>query len=253
MSSWATKRQLFYFGLVAVAGVVIALIIASPALTRAPSCTDNRQNGKEEGRDCGGNCNTLCADLVTPLRVVYARPFLLEGNEWGVIARVENANQKGYAYEVPYEIRIVDEVGSLIAERRGKVNVAPAQTRYVLESRIVVGSRKPARAYITLDPPRAWLPHTVAQVPQVSVENDLLTERNGLYRVTARIVNPTFTDLDDVKALVVIFDTEGVARTAGETVVRALPRESSADIVFTWPTSFDFTPTRIEVLAYPSI
>jgi acid phosphatase family membrane protein YuiD len=74
-----------------------------------------------------------------------------------------------------------------------------------------------------------------------------------LYRVTAEVVNPTFTDLNDVIAVVVIFDTQGVARAAGETVVRILPRESSSDIVFTWPTAFDFTPARIEVVAYPSL
>lgn len=253
MSSWATKRQLLYFGIVVIIGIIVALIIFIPIINRPPTCFDNRQNGKEEGVDCGGNCSTLCSDLVSPLRVVYARPFLLESNEWSVIARIENPNQKGYANSVPYEVRIVDEAGSLIAERRGVINVAPAQARYILESRISVGSRTPARAYITLDKPREWLPHTIAQVPPVQVRNSLLVERNGLYRVTAQVVNPTFADLNDVVAVVVIFDTQGVARAAGETVVRLLPRESSADIVFTWPTAFDFTPTRIEVVAYPSL
>lgn len=253
MSSWATKRQLLYFGIALIVTGIVALIIFIPVINRPPSCVDNRQNGKEEGVDCGGGCSTLCSDLVSPLRVVYARPFLLEGNEWSVIARIENANQKGYANDVPYEVRIVDEAGSLIAERRGVISVAPAQARYILESRISVGSRTPARAYITLEEPRAWLPHTVAQIPPVQIRNDLLVERGGLYRVTAQVVNPTFTDLNDVVAVVVIFDTQGVARTAGETVVRVLPRESSSDIVFTWPTVFDFTPARIEVVAYPSL
>jgi hypothetical protein len=253
MSSWATKRQLLYFGLVIIIAIILGLLIFIPILNRPPTCFDNRHNGKEEGVDCGGNCSTLCADLVTPLRVVYARPFVLEGNEWSVIARVENSNQRGYATDVPYSVRIVDDGGSLIAERRGVVNVAPAQARYILESRISVGSRTPARAYITLEEPREWLPHTVAQVPPVQVTKDLLIDRGGLYRVTAQVVNPTFTDLKDVVAVVVVFDTQGVARAASETVVRVLQRESSADVVFTWPTAFDFTPARIEVVAYPSL
>lgn len=253
MSSWALKRQLLYLGVILLAGVIIASGIVLPVILQPASCSDNIRNGKEEGVDCGGTCGELCGELVTPLRIAYARPFLLEGNEWGVVARIENANQKGYAVDTQYTIRLVDEVGSLIAERRGVVSVAPAQNRYVLESRIVVGSRNPARAYISLEKPRLWLPHTTADVPTLTVSNEQLVERNGLYRVTAQVHNQTTRGFSNTIVVAVVFDAQGVARSGGQTLIRTLERDTSADVVFTWPTSFDFTPTRVEVLAYPVI
>ena len=58
--TWAAKRQLQYLsGFLAII-LVIVLIIIAPYLRSDPTCFDGKQNGNEEGIDCGGSCDLIC-------------------------------------------------------------------------------------------------------------------------------------------------------------------------------------------------
>ena len=90
--SWASQRKAAYFG-----GVfaLIALAIGVPLFiyfNRAPSCTDAKQNGGEQGVDCGGSCKKLCTAQTKDLVILWNRAFRVADGAYDVLAMVTNPN-----------------------------------------------------------------------------------------------------------------------------------------------------------------
>jgi hypothetical protein len=67
--SWGARRQLMIIGTFVAIIVVIALAIIIPKLNTKPTCSDGKQNGTEQGVDCGGACSKLCAFQTTDVVV----------------------------------------------------------------------------------------------------------------------------------------------------------------------------------------
>ena len=56
---WTAKRHLLYLsGFLAIILVIVLTIIA-PYLRSDPTCFDGKQNGNEEGVDCGRSCHLI--------------------------------------------------------------------------------------------------------------------------------------------------------------------------------------------------
>jgi hypothetical protein len=104
--SWASRRQFQYIGGLVAFLAIIALIIAWPTITRKPTCTDGKQNGGENGVDCGGSCQKICnADVSEPI-VLWSRAFPVTGNIYNLVSFVENRNKEAAVMQVSYEFRI---------------------------------------------------------------------------------------------------------------------------------------------------
>src|SRR5262249_27226569 len=112
--SWASGRQLLILGILI---LLLALIVGGSAylsLHKAPSCTDNRQNGGETGVDCGGPCARACAaDSLDPV-VSYARALRLSPSRTDLIASVENPNRGLAAKGAEYFVTFHDARGTTV-------------------------------------------------------------------------------------------------------------------------------------------
>ena len=100
--TWALKRQIFYiFILVLIIGVFGFLIIY-PSVSKAPSCTDNKQNGDERGIDSGGSCLRACLAETDDISILWARAFRVIPGRYNAVAYIVNHNKNAAVKKINY-------------------------------------------------------------------------------------------------------------------------------------------------------
>mgnify|MGYP001603118756 CR=1 FL=1 len=73
--NWAQRRKLIYILIVLAFFGAIAAAVIYKATNVPASCIDQKQNGDEKGVDCGGSCNTYCANELSDPVVQWVRVF----------------------------------------------------------------------------------------------------------------------------------------------------------------------------------
>lgn len=242
---WAKRMR---FTLVSIAAVVVALLLLAAALVfffDIPSCTDRKQNQDEEGIDCGGSCQYLCAVSVEELYVQFARPVMPQKGRTDVIAYIENRNKNAAAKAVPYTVELHGPDGARVGTHSGIIDMPAGMVVPLFIPAAAQGSVV-TTAFITIDPHAVMWYRTEAQKDSVRVSGATLTE-GSTPRITALLENPSFDAAYAVSAVAVIFDEQNTAVAASRTQIPVLRARTSLPAVFTWNTPFEATPARIEV------
>lgn len=248
--SWAARRQFMIVGGFLGCILVIAAIIAYPHFTEKPTCFDGKQNGTEQGTDCGGGCSKLCPFQTTGVVVKWARAFSVTSTVASAVAYIENPNIHAAARNVPYQFKIYDENQQFIAERSGVAYIAPNGSSAIFEGGIKVGNRKPAFArfqftseplWVTIDP-RA---EDIRIVPsdQLAADTDSHPKLSGAVTNTS----PLYT-VANVNVIAVLYDANDNAVGASQTYLESLGPKEKQNVYFTWPGAFTEAPVRNEII-----
>ncbi len=252
--TWARKRQLIIAGVM----LLILLILGVSAwflfFRVPPSCIDNKQNGDEQGVDCGGSCTYLCAaSLVNPEPIVkFVRAVSPNPGRTDIIAYIDNPNSTAGASQVHYTLDVYDDQNVILGKREGYVDVPPTVTTPLYIPSVVLGSSAVARAFLTIDSASVhWTP-AVAPEKKTAVENVIIQEGDAP-RVTATIRNTTVLPLPQSSFVVTLFDAQGNAIAASATLVQSIAPKDSAQVVFTWPSPFSASVSRVEILPVVSL
>jgi len=233
--TWAARKKIIYFfvafGLVA----IVALPLVYLFYPRS-SCTDGRRNQDEEGVDCGGSCKKVCENKPSPLIVNWKRPFKVADGVYSATAYVTNPNFGIAAASVSYKFKLYDERNILVGERSGVTTIPPNGDYPVFEGLITVGNRVPAQASFEFTSLPAWI--NVIEQPSLQIKNKNFSDPDSLPRLSVELVNDGVSAISDISAVVIIYDSDGIAMAASETFVGTIAGESSKEILFTWPNPF---------------
>ncbi len=151
---WRTRRKLFYFGVFAL--IILALIGGLVwYFWPEPTCTDNTQNGQEEGIDCGGPC-TPCLGEIKELSVSWVGFFKNREGFYDVAALVENSNLYAGISDIKYTFKLYDANNILITLREGSTFINPSEKQIIFESSLSAGPRIPRNAYIEFGEEKNW-------------------------------------------------------------------------------------------------
>lgn len=243
MLSWTAKRQLFFFGIFALA--VFLMVGGIIYFFRpAPSCFDQKQNQREEGVDCGGPCE-LCIGNPQDLIVFWARAFELVPGHWEVGALVENPNLLVGAKELTYKVRLYDASNVLVALKEGRTFLNPREKFLIFEEDISTGERVPTRATIEF-----------SEIPWRRIERErpsiLVSSKNfenapnGVARVVLK--NQSLFGVEDIFVGAALLDSSGNAIGVSSSKIERIDGEAFKEAVFTWRAPFDPPPTNVEVL-----
>jgi hypothetical protein len=119
----------------------------------------------------------------------------------------------------------------------------------VVAPNIDVGQRSVARTYFEFaDAPISW-----NKIPQNSIQA-LRVAQAGEYqsgRLTATVANDSYDNAKNVKAIAVLFDSQGVARDASVATIPSVGARSEQSVTFTWPEAVPDI-IRAEVTVLPS-
>ena len=225
-----------------IGGIFLALVsgvawLFYRAVVPAATCTDNRQNGREEGVDCGAlACGILCQSPVLPLKVGPVS-LLKAGSGYDALAHLENPNPLYGASRVDYVLTVFDGAGAVIATRRGNTYVNPAQPRYLLFPLSSL-SAIPAKAELSIDVAAVeWGALTVDAKGdiQFGVRNEAFTPASASISFSASTFNASKFTFDTVDVTVLLFDTRGEVVGANTTVQRTVVAGELRAFTMEWP------------------
>lgn len=248
--SWALKRQLTVLVILLLfLGGFTALFfyVTKPTL----SCFDNKMNQKEEGVDCGGPCDLVCANTVSDPIVKWSRVVPVRAGQFDAVAYIENPNPNAGLTSFKYIFRLYGANDKPIAEKSGQTFLNPGEKFAIYEPNVATGSSVPMKAYIELQKPDegyAWIRVTkkLTDIPNLSIRTKQFdTVSNS--RVTATIANDALTDGRAIKMVAVLFDVDGNAFAASSTFLDSIKGSSELPVVFTWPNPFETPPASFEL------
>lgn len=244
---WAKKmRFMLIAGILAVvitlgAGITIAV------LYKSPTCMDRKQNQSEQGVDCGGSCMYLCTAQVDVPNVIFARALELPGGRTDVVAYIQNPNKSAEAKNVPYILELYAADATLLARVPGFIDL-PAGKMTPLFIRAAAQGSNVTRAFINFAPEKISWKSVKSEYPVPRALESVLTEGENP-RVSAKLSNETYDPMYDIRSVAVVFDSEGTAIAASETLVPSIRAQSVVPITFTWNEPFLRAPARIEVIS----
>lgn len=246
--SWASRRQSQYvFGLLAIVAI-IAFIIALPTLTKKPTCTDGKQNGGENGVDCGGSCQRICSADVTEPQIIWKRAFPVTGNIYNLVSFVENRNKEAAVEAVSYEFRVYNSKNILIGRRQGTTFIPPNQQFAIFESRFDAGADEIKSVDFSFTSPFVWMKKkpTIQTLPIV-VDNVVISTENNSPTLTAKVNNDSIYDLPAFDVITILYDADHNAINASKTHKPGLASNGKSDLFFTWPEKFTDTPVTKDI------
>lgn len=245
--SWASSRRTL---VLVVVGSFVALVAAGTliaTLYNAPSCSDGKQNQDEEGIDCGGSCRLLCASSQVAPVVSFVRELPQNAGRLDVIAYVENPNPFAAVKDAKYEIEFLGENGTPLGTKSGIVDLPPAARIPIFIPNALPDALFVRQAFLTFDTASLkWYAPAEELVP-FGVEEVQTAGTEDAPRITATVTNPSAGSFRNVVVIATVFDGQGNATAASQTVIAELRARGEAEVVFTWNTPFREPPARIDI------
>lgn len=239
---WAQKRKILYALLFA---IIVALVSAYPMYRithEDPTCFDAKQNGTETGADCGGGCALMCAVDVKAPRVVWAKAFPINSS-YDIGVYVENVNVNAGIRNARYTIRVINDAGKVLSEKKGMTELAPESTLLLFETGVTF-SGAPDRVEVSFDSKDLanWEKATTAPSPVVT-KNQNLKNVDTKPRFDAVMVNTDpVNDVTNLSLGAVIYDQLRHPVAVSKTYVDRISKGGEHNIFFTWPSALEVSP-----------
>lgn len=247
MSSWSRNRKLSY-GIVVLIIIIAALGIPSFYLFyHPPSCFDGVKNGDEQGVDCGGSCQKLCASSFLPPSVAWTRFEQVAPQLYNIGAYIVNPNVDGEATGTPYHLALYDNQGMLITDITGTVTLPPHRNTLAFKGAVNVNKRVPAKALFEFTNTPNW--HTQADtLKNLVVADKKYGEDSQGSSLVVTLGNAGILPIGRTTVYAILYDKDGNAIGFSRTVVDQIPSHSTVIAPFTWPTSFNGAVISEDVL-----
>lgn len=245
MFSWAQKRQFAIVGGAVLAFFILFVVPSYLILRDRPSCTNRKQDGGEEGRDCGGACRYLCDGTLALPITHFARAVPVGPGQYGAVAYLENRNSSAGARNAPYVLKVYDANGLLVGEKHGFAYIPPRKVFALFEGRMETGDRVPVRA--TFDWKEDLRFERMNEEPFIDIRSKRFETVIEGSRLEAHLYNPSRTAVHEINVTALLFDTKGNIYAASATRLAELPTGHADLISFTWPQALP-EPARMEVL-----
>jgi hypothetical protein len=249
MSVWATQRKLTY---ISIAAVFLLIAVVWPSyhfLYKPPTCTDGKQDGGEQGVDCGGPCQLLCPALALAPIVHWDQIFPVAPGIYNAVAYIENPNLGSYAENVAYVFDIYDAQGALIATRTGTANIW-ANTKFaIFEPNIETGTSTAGSVTFQFTGKLTWVKDNLI-FPQISIPQSsiVLSRADTTPHLDATVVNSTSVPVQNLPFISILYDAAGNAIAVSRTIVPYLANGASQGIYFVWTQPFSEPVVQTEII-----
>lgn len=235
--NWALKRQIFYIIILILFVSGFGFLVLYPQLNKAPTCTDNKQNGEETGVDCGGACARACLVQMDDISVLWARAFRVIPGRYNAVAYITNHNKNAAIKKINYRFRFGDEKNVYIGKREGSTYVPPGGNFAVFEPAIDVGNSIPVYTTFEFTETPAWFQVSPEKIEQlkIGISNIILKDESTAPRLSATVKNDSLFTIPNVSVVTILHEKGGNAVGASRTFINELKPLQISNINFTWP------------------
>ncbi|MEK7531439.1 MAG: hypothetical protein AAB545_00705 [Patescibacteria group bacterium] len=248
MLSWSTRRKLVH----SIALGIFLVFLISPVVlyffSEKETCSDGSKNGNEKGIDCGGSCPRACSFEATLPVVLWVRPLKITDSVWGAVAFVSNQNPT-LSGEARYILRIFDDKGLLLSERKGTAFLPAGESVPIYEGAIVVGNLLPAKASLSFEGDLVWMRGEEERRLKTGKIEWSREEKSSFVSVEVENLENN-SPRENIEVIVLVSDADGNVFASSRTFLEGIEKRSSEKASFTWPFSFPKEPSRIEAFAF---
>lgn len=248
--TWALKRQIFYLIILVLFIAVFSFLTIYPKLSKAPTCSDNKQNGTETGIDCGGECARACISEVDDISVLWARAFRVVPGRYNAVAYIANHNKNSAVQKINYRFRFGDKNNIYIGKREGSTFVPAGGNFAIFEPAIDIGNSVPVYTTFEFTEAPDWLqvPKDKLDQLKVLVSNIELTGEADKPRLSATVRNTSLFTIPNLSIVAILYGADGNAVSTSKTFIASLAPLASADLNFTWLEPFSTPVTAKEII-----
>lgn len=191
--------------------------------SEGPTCSDEIQNQKEEGIDCGGPCKP-CPPILEKLKILKIKAIQTEAQSFDLLAQIENPNKEYGAPRVSYQFEVFGSDNASLQKVDGSTFIFPSQTKYIIEASVNLSSL-PAKVIFSIKNVD-W--EKLSHFENIGLEiydkkyNELPRGQAYFSEASGVVENTSNFDYEKVEIFVVLYDEkDGVinfARTEQKTV-----------------------------------
>jgi len=246
--SWAARKRAKYIGGTLLVVFLVLVWIGFSVWYESPTCFDEKQNGDEDGVDCGGSCERICSFQAVDPVILWSRFIETVPGVYSAVALIENPNVNSEAKNVSYTFKLRDTENVLVYERKGTDNIPAQQLLSIFEPNMIVGDRKPARIFFEFSGGFDWKRAAEGEAVDLRIKNSRLENEDTEPRLTALLTNNDLNDVNDVEVVAILLAADGNAIGASNTIVPFIEGSGEANLIFTWPKPFAEEVTEILIL-----
>ncbi|HAT73900.1 MAG: hypothetical protein US30_C0004G0001 [Candidatus Moranbacteria bacterium GW2011_GWF2_36_839] len=221
------------------------------------TCTDGRQNQNERGVDCGGVCQKECNVIVAKDLTIGKIGVVFSGlsDKYDFYAKVTNPNAVFGDKNFAYEINLKDEVGSIIATKKGFSFILPGEEKYIVETNIDAPSVPFSQEFKILS--SNWIRfEDYYERPDIQIINKNYSEISGgtgFANAQGLLRNRSPYDFDSIKIQIILKDSTDNILALNSTQMGTVKAGEDRDFKTFWPSSFPGTVSTMEAQAEVNI
>ena len=247
--SWAQRRKATYtLGFVLIIFLIFGFVFFK-FFNKQATCSDGVQNQGELDIDCGGPCSILCRAQYTDPTVLWTRWSKVTGaGTYNILIYVQNSNLGIGAYKAPYTLDIYDKDSILLYSKTDYTYIPPSNNFAIFEGDIDINDKIPARIDFSFSKGFIWQKIENQELDIVAVSKSLIDE-DTKPRLLVTLKNKSLNDIENVESVAVLYDEDANAMAFSKTKIDVMSKDSTQNIVFTWPEKFDKKVYRIDVIS----
>lgn len=257
-SSWRQSRKMTFI-------IIIILIIFAfigykvyPYFNKAATCFDNKQNGDEDGLDCGGSCELVCLTDVIPFQIKYAKAVASDLGVYDLAALVENKNKDKNTNDgnIDYTFLVYDKSGSVIKSISGSTIIPLGQKFPIVIQNVPINLSKGndiSNVVLNISNNKSWQTEdsayskTFFKIEDIDFKQDL----NNISQLKASIKNLTKAYFRNIPVRVLVFDLDNNLIATNESMLKEIKSSESKELIFTWRYPLSVSEPKIEI--YPVV
>ena len=193
------------------------------------TCSDGKQNQKEDGIDCDGPCSFSCERLtIKNPQVEWTKFVELKDSRYDLAAKIINSNPNFGLAQMDYIFSVFDEADKLIIEQKGKSFLLPSQTKYLVETNVFL-AESPAKVELKIESVDKSEWRKISQdykEPEIYIHDKqikLAESESEQTQASGIIKNNSDFDFDKILVAVILYDEDkkiiGVNKTEARTVL----------------------------------
>ena len=247
--NWASRRQTRYFLAFLTIILLIIFALTYKLIFKQPTCNDGKQNGTETGVDCGGSCMLQCTNDIYDPVILWSRAFHVVGNDYNLVAYIENRNKTSGVIKANYEFRVYDSENKLLGRKLGSTFVPPNQQFAIFEPRFDAGENEVRTVTFSFLPPIIWVKKAPTLQSLPIVAKDISFDNNkDTPTLSATIANDSIYNVPEFDVIAILYDFDHNAINASASHKSGMSSNTSIPVTFTWPEAMPTVPVTQDVL-----
>lgn len=178
------------------------------------TCFDNKQNGRETGVDCGGQCASCEIKKLSLIEIDWIKYFSTS-NQAIITAEFKNPNDKYGAAEFTYTIDILGNDGGMLKTFSKKSFIYASEIKYIFET-IEANPTNIKNIKISFSDIQ-WKSISDFQKPKIQTREILTKDNNGAIEASGVFLNDNAYSLSKVRIVAFLSNSNGIKIAASKT------------------------------------